>query len=54
MLRAFVPGYHPDKIHDPDWVSDWAHAYQNLDGVGLPLLNTSGEIAPEFVNATAR
>lgn len=54
MLRAFMPGYHPDKVKDPVWVARWSGAYAALDESHLPLLNTrQNDIAPEFISQTS-
>jgi len=51
MLRALMPGYHPDKVNDPVWVARWSDAYAGLDQAHLPLLNTRHrDIAPEFTS----
>lgn len=46
MLRSLVPGYHPSKVSDPDWVSRWTHAYANLPAGAIPLLDTSDPDIP--------
>ncbi len=49
MIRALRPGYHPDKVSDPDWVDEWRRAYSNKDPAQVPLLNTTvAEIPPVF------
>lgn len=50
ILRAVVPGYHPSKVRDPDWVEKWAYAYSGLPAGVVPLLDTSDpEIPPQFL-----
>jgi hypothetical protein len=45
-----VPGYHPSKVRDPEWVEKWADAYSGLPDNLVPLLDTSDpEIPPQFV-----
>ena len=52
MLRALMPGYHPDKVKDPVWVARWSDAYAGLGETHLPLLNTRHrDIAPEFTSS---
>ncbi|MCR9277055.1 MAG: metal-dependent hydrolase [Pseudomonadaceae bacterium] len=37
MLRATLPGHHPDETENPQWVSEWIHTYQQRD-TGEPLM----------------
>jgi len=46
MLRALVPGYHPTKVEDPEWIDHWADAYDGLDEGEIPLLDTSNPEIP--------
>jgi hypothetical protein len=46
MLRSLVPGYHPSKVNDPDWVSRWTDAYANLPQDRIPLLDTGDPDIP--------
>lgn len=51
MLHSLLPGYHPSKIKDPQWVALWIKAYANLPGNTIPLLNTSDpEIPAQFAS----
>ncbi len=51
MLRALVPGYHPGRVKDPDWVARWADAYANLPDGAIPLLDTADpEIPAQFAS----
>ena len=50
MIKSLLPGYHPSKIADPSWVSQWTNAYANLDENQIPLLNTRDpDIPAQFV-----
>ena len=52
MLRALLPGHHPDETRDPAWVRQWCDAYSNREGGQLPLLNTrNSRIEPAFLPA---
>ena len=52
MLRALLPGHHPDATRDPVWVRQWRDAYSNLESGQLPLLNTRhAGIEPVFLRA---
>lgn len=46
MLRSLVPGYHPSKVKDPDWVARWTKAYAGLPGGKIPLLDTNDPDIP--------
>jgi len=46
MLRSLVPGYHPSKINDPNWISHWTKAYADLPENIIPLLDTSDPDIP--------
>lgn len=49
MIKSVLPGYHPSKIEDPDWVSRWTAAYAHLPKNSIPLLNTMDpEIPAQF------
>jgi predicted metal-dependent hydrolase len=49
MLRSLVPGYHPGKVTDPEWVARWTSAYAGLPEDAIPLLDTSDpEIPAQF------
>ncbi|AOL95452.1 metal-dependent hydrolase [Porphyrobacter sp. LM 6] len=46
MLRSLLPGYHPAKVRDPDWVRRWAAAYDGLEEGTIPLLDTADPEIP--------
>jgi predicted metal-dependent hydrolase len=46
MMKSLLPGYHPSKVKDPDWVIRWAHAYAGLKENEIPLLDTSDPDIP--------
>jgi predicted metal-dependent hydrolase len=46
MLRSLLPGYHPARVIDPDWVSRWTSAYADLPEGRIPLLDTSDPEIP--------
>ena len=46
MLRSLLPGYHPAKASDPDWVARWASAYAALPAGAIPLLDTADPEIP--------
>lgn len=46
MLRSLLPGYHPGKVTDPQWVAEWATAYDGLAEGSIPLLDTSDPEIP--------
>lgn len=49
MLHSLMPGYHPSKVKDPQWVAHWIKAYADLPANCIPLLNTSDpEIPAQF------
>lgn len=51
MLQSLLPGYHPSKIKDPQWVAHWIKAYANLPANTIPLLNTRDpEIPAQFAS----
>ena len=39
MVRALAPGYHPDKVADPEWVHRWRASYDEAGGEIAPVLN---------------
>lgn len=50
MVRSLLPGYHPAKVTDPDWVLQWMSAYSDLPEGSIPLLDTMDlDIRPQFV-----
>jgi uncharacterized protein len=50
MVRSLLPGYHPSKVTDPGWVSQWMSAYSDLPEGSIPLLDTKEfDIRPQFV-----
>ena len=52
MLRALVPGYHPQRIEDPDWAGVWGEHYKDLEEGMVPLLDTENpDIPPVFAAA---
>ena len=52
MFQSLLPGYHPSKIKDPEWVSRWASAYAGLADNSIPLLDTSDpDIPAQFPKA---
>jgi uncharacterized protein len=46
MLRSLLPGYHPAKVRDPQWVERWAEAYADLAPGSIPLLDTGDPEIP--------
>ncbi len=46
MLRSLLPGYHPAKVTDPDWVARWTSAYAGLPEGRIPLLDTADPEIP--------
>ena len=46
MIRSMVPGYHPSKVKDPDWIAQWASSYEMLPEGSIPLLDTGDESIP--------
>lgn len=49
MLRAMLPGYHPQRVADPDWAAIWGERYRDLGDGEIPLLDTSDpDIPPTF------
>jgi predicted metal-dependent hydrolase len=46
MLRSLLPGYHPAKVRDPQWVERWADAYAGLAPGSIPLLDTANPEIP--------
>jgi predicted metal-dependent hydrolase len=51
MIRALLPGHHPDEVRDPLWVKHWQDAYTNRGELQVPLLNTrANPIDPVFVS----
>ncbi|MEH6662310.1 MAG: metal-dependent hydrolase [Parasphingorhabdus sp.] len=51
MLRSLVPGYHPGKVKDPDWVARWTKAYTDLPEGKIPLLDTgNADIPAQFAD----
>ena len=52
MLRALVPGYHPSKVRDPEWVEQWVNAFSVLPEGYVPILDTENpDIPPTFTSA---
>ena len=52
MLRALAPGYHPQRIEDPDWAGVWGEHYKDLEDGMVPLLDTENpDIPPVFAAA---
>jgi len=41
MLHSLLSGYHPAKIHDPEWLRRWTTAYDALAEGMIVLLDTS-------------
>lgn len=41
LLGSIVPGHHPKRVTDPDWVSEWSEAYSDLPENHIPLLDTN-------------
>ena len=41
LLHSMLPSHNPRKVSDPEWVSQWAAAYDNLAENEIPLLDTS-------------
>lgn len=51
MLRSLLPGYHPSKIKDPQWIERWSVAYDGLAEGQIPLLDTGDpEIPARFAS----
>lgn len=49
MLKSLLPGYHPDKVTDPEWVKKWMESYNDLAEGDAPYLDTkSPTIPPTF------
>ncbi|MEP1423199.1 MAG: metal-dependent hydrolase [Erythrobacter sp.] len=46
MFRSLLPGYHPAKVNDPEWVAQWTSAYDGLAEGCIPLLDTSDPEIP--------
>jgi hypothetical protein len=46
MLGSLMPGYHPAKVRDPDWVAHWTQAYAGLPEGCIPWLDTSDPDIP--------
>ena len=44
LARSLLPGHHPSKIPDPDWVGEWVQEYR--DNEGIPLLDTHHDQIP--------
>ena len=40
LLRSLLPGHHPTRVQDPEWVAQWASAYEGLADDEIPLLDT--------------
>lgn len=40
LIGSMIPGHHPDRVNDPDWVHQWMDAYTNLPEDQIPLLDT--------------
>ena len=46
LVISARPGHHPTKVSDPDWVTQWMHAYENLPENRIPLLDTTAPDIP--------
>ena len=46
MIRSILPGYHPMKVKDPEWIAQWANAYEGLPEGRSPLLDTKNKDIP--------
>ena len=46
LVLSMMPGHHPDRVSDPEWVTDWMHAYENLPEDRIPLLDTNDPDIP--------
>lgn len=46
LVLSMMPGHHPDRISDPDWVTQWMDAYQDLPEDRIPLLDTADPDIP--------
>ncbi len=44
LVRSLLPGHHPSKIRDPEWVGEWVQEYR--DNEGIPLLDTHHDQIP--------
>ena len=40
LVASILPGHHPKHVRDPDWVTQWMHAYADLPANHIPLLDT--------------
>lgn len=40
MLRSLLPGYHPSRVADPEWIKRWMDSYASLPEGSIPLLDT--------------
>ena len=50
LLGSMMPGHHPSRVKDPDWVFEWMDAYTDLPEGQIPLLDTSDpEIPAQFI-----
>lgn len=52
LVKSLLPGYHPSKVKDPDWVIRWAQAYAGLQENEIPLLDTSDPDIPAHFAAS--
>ncbi len=50
MLRATLPGHHPDETENPPWVSEWIGTYQQRGG-GEPLLVDTARAGVPIISA---
>jgi predicted metal-dependent hydrolase len=46
LVQSMMPGHHPSRVSDPEWVTEWADAYANLPEDHIPLLDTSDPDIP--------
>lgn len=46
LLGSILPGHHPNRVSDPEWVMQWIHAYAGLPENHIPLLNTADPDIP--------
>jgi len=49
LVKSASPGHHPNQVSDPEWVTQWMHAYDGLPEDRIPLLDTADpEIPAQF------
>jgi len=53
MLRAMRPGYHPDRVADPEWIAQWQQSFLDMPETGLPLLDTNTSLPAVFRGQTS-